>query len=157
MSNKLGLVSPWINYYKMVNALFEKDPEVTVSFDNESYELAILVNNDIKADAIRKLFPEEKEFGNVVVKINVVPSNEEESAIDLYRRAFAGNPAVVDITGAGPLGNNFVIFAKEVVQYYNDSLTDAYGYRSTLYEIIADELFGLKDNIYFSTEVTPED
>lgn len=157
MSNSLGLCSPWIDFYKKINALFEKDPEVKVNFDQDKYEIQLFVDNAIKADALTKLLPTEKKYGEVVVKIVVIPAdNGEESRIDLFRNAFHGNPAVDLITSAGPLGYDFVIFAKEVVQYYNDDLTDAYGYKSMLYKTIAEEVFGLKDNVFFSTTVPEE-
>ena len=158
MSNKLGLCSPWVDFYKKVDTLFKKDPEVKVDFDQDNYTVKLYVDNAIKADALTKLLPAEKEFGNVVLKIEVVPAdNSEESRIDLFRKAFNGNPAVDAITTAGPIGYDFVIFAKEVVQYYNDDLADAYGYRSTLYQELALEVFGIEDNVLYSTTVTEEE
>ena len=110
MSNSLGLCSPWIDFYKKINALFEKDPEVKVNFDQDKYEIQLFVDNVIKADALTKLLPTERKYGEVVVKIVVIPAdNREESRIDLFRNAFQGNPAVDLITSAGPLGYDFQI------------------------------------------------
>ena len=67
--------SPWVTYYREVDALFERDKEVFVVFDEENTELKLYVNNQDKAEAIRHLMPLEKKFGNVVLKIDVIPSN----------------------------------------------------------------------------------
>lgn len=152
--SKVGLCAPWVEYYKKINALFEKDPEINIEYDQENYEIKLYVNNQIKADALTQLLPTEQQFGNITLKVTVVPAdNTEENRIDLFRRAFHGNPIVDLITAAGPIGYDFVIFAKEVAQYYNDDLTDAYGYKSTLYQDIAADIFGLDGKVFFSTTV----
>ena len=45
---------------------------------------------------------------------------------------------------------SFAVFAKEVVQYYNDDLTDINGLKSTLYEDIARDVFDI-DGINYCT------
>ena len=50
----LGLISPWIDFYRQVQALFQEDDEVEVKFNEETCELKIYVENSIKADADRK-------------------------------------------------------------------------------------------------------
>ena len=47
---------------------------------------------------------------------------------------------------------NYVIFANEVVQYYNDDMRDFNGVRSTLYQYIADELFKTRPDTHYCTE-----
>jgi hypothetical protein len=46
----------------------------------------------------------------------------------------------------------YVIFKKEVVQYYDDNLGDAHGNRTTLYEQIANQIFEDREGIYFCTD-----
>ena len=43
------------------------------------------------------------------------------------------------------------VFAKEVVQYWNDSLSDPYGKVSTLYQDIAKDIFEDTDGVMFCT------
>ena len=154
---RFNLSPPWIIFYKEVSALFEKDPEVNVVYHNENYEIKLYVDNQEKAEAITKLLPATKTFGNVVLKITVVPANKTgESKIDLFRKAFEGNEAVSFISSIdGILSNpiNYVVFVKEVIQYYTDDLSDAYGMRSTLYQDIAKDVFGEQEGIFFCTDI----
>ena len=100
-----------------------------------------------------------KEFGNVTVQIVVIPSNNllQSSPDDLFRRAFYYNDAVTsveitkDIPGFPCL--TYVIFAKEVVQYFTDNLGDYYGITSTLYQDIAKDIFVNTEGVYFCTDV----
>ena len=155
MENKLKIAPPWIQYVNALNAMFEKDPAVKIVYDNESVSVSLYVTGEAKANALAGLLPSKKEFGNVTLTISVVPANEE-STIKLFRDAFYGNEAVNEIwTTQEAFGSNpltYVIFAKEVVQYFNDNLGDANGNKSTLYENIARELFENHEGIYFCTD-----
>lgn len=154
---KLNLSSPWVIYYRQINAMFDKDPEINVVFDENNTEINIFVENVDKADALEQLLPVKKEFGNVVLRINVIPANKVgESKADLFRRAFEGNEALsfintVDIGGV--FRNTYIVFKKEVVQYFTDDLSDVYGVHSGLYQDIAKEIFGTQQGIYFCTDV----
>ena len=55
---KLQLVSPWINFYHEVNALFRYDRDVTVIFDEEETEVKLYVNGGEKAEALSELLPD---------------------------------------------------------------------------------------------------
>ena len=153
----LKLSSPWEIYSHKVNALFEPDEEVNVVFDNEAMELKIYVDNGRKADAIAKLLPEEKEFGNVKIKITVIPSNKNETILDAIKEAFAGNEAVDDICSKKtPMGEyQYVVFAPRVVQFFSDDISDIDGKTSTLYQDIAKEILGEKTGVFFCTTNQP--
>lgn len=141
--------APWVTYYREVNELFKKDNEVLVVFDEENIELKIYVDNQEKASAIRYLMPNEKEFGNVILKINVVPSNGKQlrdvrttNIADIASDAFRCNRAVYAVTDVRAVFDLvYVIFHKEVVQYFDDNIGDIYGNCSTLYEVIARDVF----------------
>jgi hypothetical protein len=151
----MKLAAPWITFYNEVKALFEEDPEVKVTFDEEKYELALYVENVRKADALTQLIPEEKTFGNVKVKIKVVPADDAQTKLDLIQEAFYGNPALSYIWSAKtPFGDEFdyVVFENKVVQFYNDNIRDVNGNKSTLYEDIARDVFGEDANLCFCTE-----
>lgn len=151
----MKLAAPWLTFYNEVKALFEEDPEVKVTFDEEKYELALYVENARKADALTQLMPEEKAFGNVKVKIKVVPSDGAQTKLDLIREAFYGNPVLSYIWQAKtPFGDEFdyVVFENKVVQFYNDNIRDVNGNKSTLYEDIARDVFGEDFNLCFCTE-----
>ena len=152
----MKFIAPWVNYYREVEALFEQDPEVKVIFDEEKTELKVYVDNARKADAIAQLLPEEKTFGNVTLKIFVVPSNnaENKTKADLIEEAFFGNPALRYVFRAeSVIGKfNYAVFENRVVQYYSDNMSDINGNRSTLYQDIALDVFGEGNDLFYCTE-----
>ena len=153
----LSLSSPWVIYSKKVEALFEKDPQIRCEYNNDTPELKLFVDDVIKADALQDLLPTEKNFGNVTLKVTVAPADVEiDERVQLFKDAFRDNPAVdhintVLVPGGGKV--TYVSFEKEVVQFYDDDLTDENGYCSTLYQELAKEVFGEKGEVYFCTNV----
>ena len=153
---KTGLIAPWIDYYRQIQALFREDSEVRVLFDEIDYHIKIFVDNAIKADALSKLLPEEKKFGNITVKISVIPSNDlGHGPEELVQLAFNGNPALESIQIVDtPFGKEtFVIFAKKVVQYYSDDMGDYFGLQSTLYENLARDILQTKGIHYCTNDL----
>ena len=155
---KMKLSPPWVTYVNEIKCLFKGDPDVKCQFDEDEYSLKIFVEDEKKADALMKLLPLQKEFGNVVLKISVIPADDEAvDYLSLFQAAFKGNPNVSDITSVQtPFGDNvnFVVFKKEVVQFYNDDISDLHGVCSTLNENIAREIFGGSfDTVCFCTDV----
>lgn len=156
---KLKMLSPWMVFYREIDAMFKRDPEVQVVYDEDAQVIKLFVDNTSKADALSQILPGEKEFGNVTLQIIVIPSNNllQSSPDDLFRRAFLYNDAVwgvettKDIPGFPCL--TYVIFAKEVVQYFTDNLGDYYGITSTLYQDIAKDIFVNTEDVHFCTDV----
>lgn len=141
--------APCVTYYREVNELFKKDKDVFVVFDEENVELKIYVKDQIKASAIQYLMPTEKEFGNVVLKIDVIPANGKElrevstsNIVTIACDAFRDNDAVYMVTDVRAVFDLvYVIFRKEVVQFFDDNIGDINGNCSTLYEVIARDVF----------------
>lgn len=160
MSTNLNLSPPWISYVHKIESLFNGDEDVIVQYDNDEVALKLFVNDEVKAEAISKLLPMQKEFGNVILTITVYPPNEYVKPRAAYfGEAFKGNPNVVDIITIedvpGTIISNpitYVIFKKEVVQYFDDNLHDAHGNRTTLNEDIARDVFGESEGIFFCTD-----
>lgn len=154
---KLNLSAPWVEFYNEVCAMFKYDPEVHVVLDDEHYEMYLYVDEAAKAAALEKLLPTEKDFGNVKLKITVVPANDEkiEEVRDIYSVAFYGNPVLSFIKNVRGVFDNdlkYVVFRKEVVQYWVDDLGDIYGQRSTLYQEIAKDIFEGQQGVFFCTD-----
>lgn len=161
--------APWVIYYREVQALFAKDSSIRVFLNEEKYELDIYVDGQDKADALTKLLSTEKIFGNVTLKVNVIPSNGDgrgrvntylKSSVnhsDIYvafRAAFSGNTAldfVEEATVPGGMKVCYVVFMKEVVQFFSDDLTDYFGMTSTLYQNIAKDVFKEDLGVFYST------
>ena len=157
MSN-LKLSPPWAIYYRELNELFRRDPNVNIIFDEDTPEIKVLVQGDKKAEALMQLLPSEQEFGNVTLKITVVPANElETEPVNLIRDAFEGNAAVSYIQEAPDVFSNklnYVVFQNKVVQYYSDNLGDINGMNSTLYQDIAKRILGDLPGVSFCTDGT---
>ena len=158
---KLKLSPPWDIFYKEINAFFKEDDDVKVIFDEDEFTIKLYVDDPVKAAALTELLPAEKDFGNVVLKITVIPANEGSGPVLGARPylAFYGNPIVDEIKIIhGLFGYDFiyVMFAKKVVQYFTDNISDYNGFCSTLYENIARNIFEGKEGIFYCTS-TEED
>ena len=152
---KVNLSSPWVTFYRELDALLGCDPEVKVNYDEEDNSIKVFVDNEEKAEALAELLPAEKTFGNVTVRVSVVPANRlGENKASLFQKAFEGNPALafVKTEDKGLYSFGYVVFRKEVVQFFNDDLSDLNGNRSTLYQEIAKDVFGETDGIFFCTD-----
>lgn len=156
-ATRVQLSTPWAIYYRQLESLFAKDPEIHVGFDADEPSVQIRVDNQEKAEALQKLLPLSKTFGNVTLRIDIIPANFQESKAKLFETVFQGNDAfsrIVDIDN--PFISNpvtYVMFKKEVVQYFNDNLGDLNGICSTLYQDIAKDIFEGVSGIYFCTEL----
>jgi len=151
---KLSKSAPWTEYYSQIKALFEQDPEIEIIYDEDNSEIKLHVDNAVKADALTQLLPAEKSWGGVKLKITVVPSNDPESMVSLFQKAFDGNPAfsyTEHVDSAG-FTADYIVFAHEVVQYFDDNIGDVNGNKSTLYEKIARNVFDVPAGTFFCTD-----
>ena len=154
---ELNLSSPWEVLYSEMNALFGKDPEIDVikAFSEDTKKIELLVADSQKAEALDKILPPYKEYGNIIVFINVKPANvQKDNMISLYENAFVGNPVlrriyIKDIPGSQV---NFLLFRNEVVRFFADNIRDYEGKKSMLFEEIAADIFPDRPGIYFCTE-----
>lgn len=164
----IKLSAPWITFYRKVEAMFKYDPDVNVVFDAENYNLKLFVFGNEKAEAIQKLLPPKKVFGEIEMFINVYPSNGEEKTnsgksrkyrayqMGVFDTAFADNPAYcyeMNASSELPFDIHYVVFAKRVVQYYNDDIGNVNGVCSTLYQDIAKDIFVTEPNVHFCTDI----
>lgn len=157
---RIGMSSPWIVYYHEVEAFFRDDPEVHVLYDEEKNEICIHVDNSAKAMALDHLLVHEKVYGNVVLRIKVIPANGFAVYKGyLFENALDKNKALSYINRVRGIFSNditYVVFARKVVQYYNDDLGDAHGVCSTLYQNIANDIFEPAEGVFFCTDVLEE-
>lgn len=164
---RLQMLSPWMVRYHEIDVMFKNDPEVHVVLDEENNEVKLFVENARKAYALSHLLPEVVPFGTVELKITVIQPNTEsfetlmiQNSIDaerpeeLLRIALVYNPALVFVDVCHGIYTSdivYVVFANEVVQYYNDDLGDYYGQCSTLYQNIAEHIFKPLPNVHYCT------
>ena len=143
-NNGLKLSQPWVEYWQQLNVMFGNDPEIQLEYHENESSVILRVDNPSKADALTQLLPPEVHFGNIVLNVIVIPSNEKKSLANLYNDAFHGNPHFAYVAESGPIMGfkmTYVVFKKEVAQYWNDNMGDIHGNTSTLYQNIADKLF----------------
>ena len=152
----LKLSAPWVVYYREIEALFGADPEITITIDEENYSVKLYVNNDEKAEALDKLLPTERTYGNVTVRTVVIPGNPLlEKKTSLFQTAFEGNPVFAFTKtneGVFTISLSYVVFKNRVVQFFADNLQDVNGNITTLYETIAKDVFGETPGICFCTD-----
>lgn len=156
MVKELTMAPPWVIMYRLFKALFGGDSEITLEFDEATPALKLYVSNGVKADALMKLLPQSYDFGNVTMAVIVVPPNDEEyDRTELYKKAFAGNPAFKDSVVIEQFGAQFLynVFTKKVVQYLSDDIGDPFAVESTLYEDIAREILGDVPGVFYATDV----
>ena len=173
---KLKLSPPWVQYYKKLNALFDEDDTVKIFYDEDNMEIKIYSTWERKTKALSFLLPEVISFGDVELKIIIVPANVEnnnyhiekkkfttenittcQAAIDILfdPNEYCGNKHVKNIASIDtPYGKFlYVIFKKEVIQYFEDNISDFYGNCSTLCETIAKEIFKDIEGVFFCTSI----
>lgn len=130
---EVGISSPWMTYYKKLVALFGDDPELEVSWKEEGAEKSVIIasTNTFKIMALEKLLDPKITFGNITLTVKcLVKDGSEDSASAIFRTAFAGNPhisEVIDQKTMGCIEQTFVLFKPEVIQFFNDDITDYYG------------------------------
>lgn len=150
------MLSPWQTYYNEVRALFGSDPQITTAFDEEKMEIVLRVSDQDKAEALSKIIPFKKEFGNLEVTVTIIPPNEPVFTANTLRKAFEGNPAFEEVVEIPDISSNpimYAVFKKEVVQFWNDNLGDPHGNITTLYQDIASNVLNVPGAM-FSTSPT---
>ena len=155
---RINLAPPWVIYYNQVEALFKEDPGVRVLYDEEDYTIKLYVEDSAQANALTTLLPNKQTFGNVEQKIEVIPANTVPVSAprNIYGAAFYRNKALSYIQEVDGIFSNkltYVVFKNKVVQYYSDDLSDINGLTSTLYQELAKHVFGIKDGVFFCTDV----
>jgi hypothetical protein len=153
MAKKAGIQAPWTTTYNKICALFNNDLDLHITDLTEktegNYTFTISSVNGVKLDSIKKILKNHFEFGNVTMDIEFIPENDDDKITDSdFRNAFNCNENLAEVrTIETPDGfsRTYVVFEKEVVQFYNDDLTDLYGNYNGLMEDIARELFNEVD------------
>lgn len=158
---RLKLASPWTTCFRQFKAFFQKDPDIRVIFDEDTPAIKLYVENKDKADALAYLLPTSRQFGNVTLQITVIPANgastnggEYTNDVDALMGALKGNKAMTGFQPVESAGFKamYVLFAREVVSYFNDNLADLNGLTSTLYQNLAEEVFPNHNGVFFCTE-----
>lgn len=158
----MKLQPPWYTYHKKVQALFKDDDKVNVrewaDLGDGNYSFIILVSDKAKAEAIKAIIKDKIEMGNITMTVTVLGPDENgvndiEADISAYETAFSGNSIFSKVVSAFVEGFSFdyCIFSYDIVQFWNDDMSDYYGNFNGLAEDIARDV--LKETgVMFCTE-----
>jgi len=149
--NNFKLEAPWYTYQKKVKAMFDRDPDINVGEvyqreNGKDYGFDVDVRNHEKYLALDRVLNRVKIFGNVTLFIALYDEENTltDEAVAVYKTIFKGNPIVrkiedvVDPTGTH---HGYVVFNPEVIQFYDDDLSDYRRNWTGLAQNIARELF----------------
>jgi hypothetical protein len=129
--------------------------DTTVEYDGEKRKVIIRTKSFDKCSAFTRLLPQAVVFGNVMLTIDIVPANDIDD-VTMFKHIFANSPIVDKIVTVQPEGTSnpftYILFKKEVVEYWDDNLGNPHGFMFDLYQNIADNVFDSNhDGIIFST------
>ncbi len=156
------LQPPWYTYHKKVQALFKNDEKVNVrelaDLGDGNYSFMILVSDKAKAEAIKAIVNDKVEMGNITVTVTILGPdkdgiNDVAADISAYETAFSGNSIFSNVASitVGGAAFDYCIFSCDIVQFWNDDMSDYYGNYNGLAEDIAREV--LKETeVLFCTE-----
>lgn len=158
------LQSPWVLFANKVRELFKLDPKVEkMTWNDDTLELKIYVNDEVKAAALSHILPSKRAFGKNVVKIFVIPANvnstEKTYCPEVLKLAFDGNPLFKEVITLDHVFDTnpvaFLMFNNQVVQYFSDNLSHPYGITSCLAEDLARDVFkGKLRGTLYATDYT---
>lgn len=155
-NGNVRLSPPWMTYYKELQMLLGRDREIFLVFDQEEMKVKVYVDNIAKAEALEQVLVKSKTFGNVTVQVEVIPSNNIRYTAggNVYDDAFDGNPAYsYSRETVLPVISRlcYVVWAREIVQFFNDDLGDVNGNATMLYEQIARDVLNAEPGVYHCT------
>ena len=158
---KTLMSAPWYTYANTVKQMFARDKDITVSdlikgdgsFD---YVINIEVKNHKKAVALERVLCTGANFGNVKVGIIVYDTENNLSSgnAEIFNDIFDGNPIVQDIRVIKDQADTehvYVRFKPEIIQFFNDDLSDYDGNWTGLAEDIARDIFKSYAHVNFCT------
>lgn len=159
MSDQVGIEAPWWRIYKEISNLFAPDKEIEISKMDESdpsvCKFTISSKNAAKIAALEKIVKNHFVIGNVTLDISFEYIKDGGNiTADDFEAAFEGNSNYVTskVISKGPFQDiTYVIFAKEIIQFFDDDLTDIYGNFNGTVEEVASDICNKSSNINFST------
>lgn len=156
-ADEFALAAPWITYVREMMAFFQRDPDVVVDYDEEANVIDVIVDGLDKAVAAYGALAPSRTFGSVTVRCRVRCADGTDIRHLLLSRLLAGNAQLariehVDSTQSPMDGRTYVLFKPDVVQFFNDDLSDYHKVRTTLMQEIARDVVDV-DGVSWCTEL----
>jgi hypothetical protein len=141
--SEAGISAPWIQHCSKVDQFFIDDDDVTLDYDDESKTIKLRVKGTDKANSLAKIVRSEVSFGNVTLRVVVVPDNDSEPTLEnLLQWAFAGNGifsgTAVEEEHGGTV--TYAVFEPETIQIWNDNIGSCYGVETYTVEQVAKDV-----------------
>lgn len=162
-TKKVGLSAPWTHYGNLIINLFKKDDDVKITTDVEEkdgiYNIYISSDNVSKLAAMEKVLGEEKVFGNITVKINYEDTSSA-CTLDDFVAAFKDTEYLICYEHIETEIGSFdcPVVAKEIIQFFNDDITDGYGNENiTVADAISEVFYNKPANMLITTANGSED
>lgn len=160
--DNVKLEAAWWQIYKEIKNFIGADPEVEIGDMDESeapkYRFTIASQNESKIKALSKVLINHYDIGNITLDIDFdfIKNDDEDEEItkDDIEAAFQGNPYYVttQVTTKGMFEDLcYVVFTKEIIQFFNDDLSDLYGNENIIVADLALERCNRGENMYFCT------
>ena len=129
-NNTVALSAPWYTFAKTVKYIFEKDPDIAVNFSDEingNLTITVETSSPKKLISIKKIVGSKRSYGNITVVIKYALSSNIITLED-YQLAFA-DTGLIDqiIESQDPMGTDFIVVNRDLVQFYNDNIFDYHG------------------------------
>lgn len=129
-NNTVALSAPWYTFAKTVKYIFEKDPDITVTFADEVngvLTITVETSSPKKLISIKKIVGSKRSYGNINVVIKYALTSNVITLED-YKLAFADTGLIDEIIETqDPMGADFVVVNRDLVQFYNDNIFDYHG------------------------------
>jgi hypothetical protein len=159
--SEVGMQSPWVVFHKGLFNLLNSDPDLSVEntirdCGHGLYESHISSYNYKKLTALKKILKTEIDMGNITVRVvfDYEAPSDTITAED-WKTAFDGNPlfkGLVNVPITPDSSINYAIFAREILTYFVDDLTDIYGNRHIIVADLVKQLSNETAGINVCTE-----
>jgi hypothetical protein len=139
------LSPPWYSLWNEVSHAIGKDVNIQVlglNVSSEPYKITIITDNESKGQALSTILVPKHQFGHITVTVSVQNCTGEQfqglsvssvtDLVDIFKEALRDNDLFVNAISKpiSPLPNApvyvYPVFMKEVIQFFNDDLTDLY-------------------------------
>ena len=168
--NMARLSPPWYTYYNFIKESIGSDPWVKVldmtEMSGAQYIITSQARRIEKARALATILTLRQTFGNIVVDIEILhngngvspyePPLTNAELLRIFNQALGTNSYFRNVRLGGLVAESiFPIFKKEVIQFFNDDISDFYqnfnGVASNVFvEVLRPDIYGT--NINPSTE-----
>lgn len=147
--------APWITYAHKVNAVLSADPDITVDIGDADVSggfltIEIISTDYIKYLALQEILNQPEPISGVRIDLRFTyTGTDRDRRISMLKAALSGNRYFNSVLQTSDprdetVKYTFALFNNEIVQYFNDDISDYYGCDNMVPEDLFREI--LKDD-----------